>query len=179
MRRSVAFLVAFSLAFLSSAAPINAGGGPDQADRAVIELARAHVTIDAEGMFTIDPSVRGRERTILRAIFAPLNAGLASVDRHMRPTVAPNGTKGPGLSALAAQFCGYVPKWAFQAFAWYVILVGGYTSIVALFVSATIFGLPAGAVLGAAGISLGITGSFLLWYVDNYMPPYGVYVCVF
>jgi hypothetical protein len=60
-------------------------------------------------------------------------------------------------------------------FAWYVIIVGGVFATVALFVDATIIGLPAGAVLGAAGIWIGMTGSALLWYVDTHMPPWGVY----
>jgi hypothetical protein len=57
-----------------------------------------------------------------------------------------------------------MPEWSFHRmcqlllpptlarFAWYVIIVGGVFATVALFVDATIIGLPAGAVLGAAGI---------------------------
>jgi hypothetical protein len=180
MRKLVAFTVALCLVTLSNAAPVQATAGDGvQADPAIIEFIRAHVTIDSEGIFVIDPQVVGKDRQLLRSIFDPLNSNLASVGKHLRPTVEHRASKGPGLAAPLASWCGYVPKWAYQAFAWYVILVGGTFSVVGLFVSATIFGLPAGAVLGAAGISLMTTGSFMLWYVDNYMPSYGVYVCVF
>jgi hypothetical protein len=60
-----------------------------------------------------------------------------------------------------------------------VIIAGGVTATLAVFASGTIFGLPAGAVLGAAGIWLGLDGSGMLWFVDTYMPVWGVYVCVF
>lgn len=180
MHKLVAFTVALCLVSLTNASPVQATAGKDAQDqRAIIEFVRAHVTIDSEGMFVIDPQVAGKDRELLRSIFAPLNDNLASVDPHLRPTVQHRASKGPGLAAPLASWCGYVPKWAYQAFAWYVILVGGAFSVVGLFVDATIFGLPAGAVLGAAGISLMTTGSFMLWWVDNYMPSYGVYVCVF
>jgi hypothetical protein len=180
MRKLVAFAVALCVVALSNATPIQAtAGSGGQAVPANIEFIRAHVTIDPEGMFVIDRQVVGKDRQLLRSIFDPLNNNLATVDTHLRPTVQHRASKGPGLAAPLASWCGYVPKWAYQAFAWYVILVGGTFSVVGLFVDATIFGLPAGAVLGAAGISLMTTGSFMLWYVDNFMPSYGVYVCVF
>jgi hypothetical protein len=180
MSKLVAFTVALCLVSLANVTPVQATAGNNgQSERAVIEFIRAHVTIDSEGMFVVDSKVAGDDRQLLRSIFDPLNDNLASVDKHLRPTVQHHASKGPGLAAPLASWCGYVPKWAYQAFAWYVILVGGTFAIVGLFVSGTIFGLPAGAVLGAAGISLTTTGSFMLWYVDNYMPPYGVYVCVF
>lgn len=178
MRKPIALAVAFCLVFLAIASPAEAGGNV-QGEKAVIEFVRAHVTIDSEGMFVIDAKVSGKDRQLLLRIFKPLNENLASVDRHLRPTVQHRASKGPGLAAPLASWCGYVPKWAYQAFAWYVILVGGTFAVVGLFVSGTIFGLPAGAVLGAAGIGLTTSGSFMLWYVDNFMPPYGVYVCVF
>src|SRR3990170_4427383 len=151
MRRLVAFTVALCVVALSNAITVKAiAGNGGQADPASIEFIRAHVTIDSEGMFVIDRHVAGKDRELLRSIFDPLNNNLASVGRHLRPTVQHRASKGPGLAAPLASWCGYVPKWAYQAFAWYVILVGGTFSVVGLFVSTTIFGLPAGAVLGAA-----------------------------
>jgi len=180
MRKLVAFTLALCLVALSNASSVQANSGNGgQTDPAIIELVRAHVTIDSEGMFVIDQQVGGKDRQVLRSIFDPLNNSLAGVGKHLRPTVEHRASKGPGLAAPLASWCGYVPKWAYQAFAWYVILVGGTLSVVGLFVSGTIFGIPAGAALGAAGISLMTTGSFMLWLVDNYMPSYGVYVCVF
>ncbi|MEO8631760.1 MAG: hypothetical protein ABI466_00265 [Chloroflexota bacterium] len=180
MRKLVTFLVALSVVCLSNVTAAQAGAGiSEQRQQAVIELVRAHVTIDSDGLFVIDPKVIGRDREMLRGIFSRLNDSLASVDKHLRPTVGQKASKGPGLAARVASYCGYIPKWAFQAFAWYVIISGGAFSIVGAFVSATIFGLPAGAVLGAIGVSLMTTGSAFLWWVDNFMPSYGRYVCVF
>jgi hypothetical protein len=146
----------------------------------LVALARAHVSITADGLFAIDNRVTKSERQTLSGVFGPLNAELRRVDRSLRLAAPATTAKGPGQNApMASSFCGYIPRWAFEAFAWYVILVGGAFAIVGLAASTTIFGLPAGAVLGSIGIGLTITGSFLLWYVDNYMPPWGWFVCVY
>ncbi len=70
--------------------------------------------------------------------------------------------------------CITIPRWALEAFAWYVIIVGGATAAVGGFVDATIFGLPAGAVLNALGIGESITGSALLWWTDTYYHPHPI-----
>lgn len=176
-RRLIAVLLAITFStssLLAQSGPAQAQGGPP-----LVALARAHVTITADGLFAIDNRASASERRTLSATFEPLNAELRSVDRHLRLAAPPNSAKGPGLNAPMASICGYIPRWAFEAFAWYVIIVGGTFATVGLFLDLTIFGLPAGAVLGAIGIGVGVTGSFLLWYVDNYMPPEGWYVCVF
>ena len=177
MRKLVAFLIAFSLVSVMPVSNVAAAKGDPQQE--LIELAAAHVTVDSDGMFVIQGSLTRTERKSLEAVFTPLNKELRTVERHMRPTVRQTASKGPGVSAPVASLCGYVPKWALQAFAWYVILVGGYSAIVGLFASATIVGLPAGAVLGAIGVGLSVTGSFLLWWIDNNIPPWGKYVCIF
>ena len=173
-----------SLAFVVAPLSRDTVAAPDD-----IALARAHVTINADGLFVVATSASRVDRARLHAIFDPLNAQLSRVDRSLRPTIqapprrtsatAVQTSAGGHLAAPLASWCGYVPRWAFEAFAWYVIIVGGVTATVGLFADATIFGLPAGAVLGAAGIWIGASGSFMLWYVDTYMPPEGVYECIF
>jgi hypothetical protein len=180
MRKVVSFIVALCLVCLSNVTPVQANtGNNDRDDQAFIELARAHVTIDSEGMFVIGGDLSRDQRIALRATFAPLNANLASVEKHLRPTLKhEKSSKGPGLAAPLASFCGYVPKWALQAFAWYLILTGAVVAFVGLVADTTIVGIPAGIVLGGLGIAAGTSGSFLLWWVDNNVPPWGVWVCV-
>jgi hypothetical protein len=165
--------------FLLNALPAQARSGDfEQDNQAFIAFVRAHVGIGQDGTFVIDSQVTGRKLQMLQGIFEPLNANLLSVEKYMRPTLGNQSSisKGPGLNAPLQLFCGNIPRWAFEAFAWYVIAVGGYVSVVGLFLDATIFGLPAGAVLGAIGIGLTVTGSLLLWYVDGHMPEVQ-YVC--
>lgn len=177
MRKLVAFVVALSLVSMVPASNHAIAKGDPQQE--LIELAIDHVTVDSDGLFVIHGPLTRAERRSLDGVFGPLNKELRTVEKHLRPTVQHTASKGPGLAAPVAAFCGYVPKWALQAFAWYVILVGGYSAVVGLFASATIVGLPAGAVLGAIGVGLGVTGSFLLWWIDNNIPPWGKYVCIF
>lgn len=177
MRKLIAFIVTLSLVSIMPASNAAIAKGDPQQE--LIELAISHVTVDADGMFLIGGSLTRAERKTLETVFAPLNKQLSKVERHLRPTVRHAASKGPGLAAPIASFCGYIPKWALQAFAWYVILVGGYSAVVGMFASATIVGLPAGAVLGAIGAGLSFTGSFLLWWIDNNIPPWGKYVCIF
>lgn len=177
MRKLIAFIVALSLVSLMPASNAAIAKGDPQQE--LIELAISHVVVDADGIFVIGGTLTRAERKSLEAVFGPLNKELSKVERHLRPTVRQFASKGAGLAAPMASFCGYVPKWALQAFAWYVILVGGYSAVVGMFASATIVGLPAGAVLGAIGAGLSFTGSFLLWWIDNNIPPWGTYVCIF
>lgn len=166
--------------------PLSAGAAAKTTD--IYQLAHQNVTVTKDGFFSVRSEALSRpDSARLHAVFDPLNAQLAITERSQRPTIGQPGPKpgtqsataGGKLAALSASFCGYVPRWAFEAFAWYVIIVGGVFATVSLFVDATIIGLPAGAVLGAAGIWIGMTGSALLWYVDTYMPPWGVYECIF
>lgn len=66
-----------------------------------------------------------------------------------------------------ASMCVTIPKWAVVAYAWYAIAAGGTTAAVGAFLDGTIVGLPAGAVLNALGIGVGITGSGLLYWTDH------------
>lgn len=67
-----------------------------------------------------------------------------------------------------AKRCMTVYKWQLQTIAWIAIGYGAFVSIAALFAgAATVIGLPAGAVVGAIGIGLGVVGSFFLWKVDQ------------
>lgn len=55
-----------------------------------------------------------------------------------------------------------------QTIPWIAIGYGAFVSIAALFAgTATIVGLPAGAVVAALGIPLGTVASFFLWKVDQ------------
>ena len=179
------FLVTLLAALTIIAMPLSGGVAANTTD--IYQLAHQNVTVTGDGFFAIKSGLSASDTARLHGVFDPLNARLASVDRSQRPTIrhpqttsaTQSATAGGKLAAPAASFCGYIPRWAFEAFAWYVIIVGGVFATVSLFVDATIFGLPAGAVLGAAGIWVGMTGSALLWYVDTYMPPWGVYECIF
>jgi hypothetical protein len=186
LEENVSRLLVTLLAVLTIAAmPLSGGVAANSAD--IYQLAHQSVTVTPDGFFAIRSGLSVTDNARLHGVFDSLNARLASVDRSHRLPIkqqqakpgAQSATAGGKLAALAASFCGYVPRWAFEAFAWYVIIVGGVVATVSLFVDATIFGLPAGAVLGAAGIWVGMTGSALLWYVDTYMPPWGVYECIF
>jgi hypothetical protein len=86
----------------------------------------------------------------------------------------------PWLGTIEAQarwWCGYLPNWLLDAFAWEVIIVGGVVGIVGAFIDVTIVGVPLGAVLNALGIAYSVTGGFLLWYFDKYYPN-GVWRCL-
>lgn len=98
-----------------------------------------------------------------------MNNNLAKLDKDERIT----------LNAIAVNTEYNVPKWALQAFAWTIIIVGGASATAAQFGYLSIVGAPAGAVLTALGIWGGITGAALLWWVDNNYPDEGrtVYVC--
>lgn len=121
MRKPVAFTDAFFS--LSNATPFQGTAGDDsQAEQAIIEFIRAHVTIDSEGMFVIDSQVAGTDRQLLRSIFEPLNNDLAGVGTHLPQTVQDRASTVPGLAAPLASWCGDVPKWVYQACTWYAIL---------------------------------------------------------
>lgn len=66
-----------------------------------------------------------------------------------------------------ASMCVTIPKWVVVGYAWYVIVAGGATAAVGAFLDGTIVGLPAGAVLNAIGIGVGVTGSGLLYWTDH------------
>lgn len=72
----------------------------------------------------------------------------------------------PGIVTVAKR-CVTVYKWQLQAVAWVAIFYAATISIVGLFATSTIAGAPAGVVLGALGIGLGASGSFVLWVVDK------------
>lgn len=73
----------------------------------------------------------------------------------------------PDFTEVPASTCVTIPKWAVVAYAWYAIVSGGVTAAVGAFADATILGLPAGAVLNAVGIGVGITGNALLSWTDH------------
>lgn len=182
-------LVTLLAALTIVAMPLSGGVAAKTTD--IYQLAHRNVSVTADGFFAIKGGLSVSDSARLHGVFDSLNAELSRVDRSLRPSVGPKSVIGKPITStlrsgtgghqasLAASWCGYIPRWAFEAYAWGVIIAGGLTATLALFASGTIFGLPAGAVLAAAGIWLGMDGSAMLWFVDTYMPVWGVYVCVF
>jgi len=139
---------------------------------ALARLAVGHVSINADGFFRINGTgLDAASVQRLKGTFDPLNAHLRGVSRAQRLI------RGHAVPALRTSGCVYIPNWALEDYAWFVIIVGGVTATVGLFLDATIIGLPAGAVLGALGIWTGVEGTWFLWYVDKYYPD-GGYICL-
>jgi hypothetical protein len=138
---------------------------PEANSTAVAEEIRASIALAKDGTFvTANPKFAAR---------------VAQVDAAIRSYQASVGHPTPFLGAVQAQAwwrCGYFSNWELDAMAWYVIVVGGVTGVVGSFVSATIFGLPLGALMVAAGFAYATTGGFMLWYFDKYYP-YGMWIC--
>lgn len=120
-------------------------GGAAAKTTNIYQLAHQSVSLTADGLFKGGLSRSDSAR--LHAVFDQLNAELSRIDRSLRPSIERNphiqrstssvvrsGTGGH-FASLAASWCGYIH--------------------VSLFADGTILGLPAGAVLGAAGIWLG------------------------
>jgi hypothetical protein len=86
------------------------------------------------------------------------------------PCADPNACVDPdGNAWIDGRFgCAYVPKWALQSVLWTGIFYYGAMSVVGLIADYTVAGLPVGVILGAVGISRGVTLSFAVWWVDNY-----------
>lgn len=107
-------------------------------------------------------------------------AGLKTLPRELRPVIGYKEGKytvysfGAWDKIAPNSLCVTIPKWALEAFGWLVVIVGGVEATVGLFVDATIFGLPAGAVLEALGIWTGMTGYAFLWWVDHYYHPHTI-----
>lgn len=141
-----------------------------------LQTARPFLSVDRHGYFQVGAGYQPRPggfdvRSHLTTINAKLQGSHAEQQRAELLRAA-------GISITAeAGWCFYIPNWALDAYAYYVIVAGGVTATVSLFVDATILGLPAGAVLGVLGIWVGITGGFLLWYFDKYYPD-GAWVCL-
>lgn len=163
---------------------------PDEGFLKAIALLRPYVLIASNGI----PSLRINRDAALAlgvtplafdAIQSSMQEVAIAIDRlpqNQQPVVRyENGQWQffiPADEISTVSVCVTIPKWALQAYAWYVIAAGGAFGVVGLFLDATILGLPAGAVLQALGIGYGITGSALLWWVDNYYPAQGRQICI-
>jgi hypothetical protein len=127
---------------------------------------RAGITLAKDGTFaTSNPLFANRVGAV--------NAAIRNFRSQQSQTPGWLGT----LQAQARWWCGYLPNWLLDAFAWEVIIVGGVVGIVGAFIDVTIVGIPLGAVLNALGIAYAVTGGFLLWYFDKYYPN-GVWRCL-
>jgi hypothetical protein len=140
-----------------------------------VQNARPFLSVDAHGMFHVGdgykPRAGGRD---VRAQLNALNSQMqAFQDQQQRAELL----RAAGLSISAqAYWCVYLPNWALDAYAWYIIISGGVFATASLFLDVTVIGIPLGIVLGVLGIWEGVTGGFLLWYFDKYYPN-GVWIC--
>jgi hypothetical protein len=138
---------------------------PEAAFTAAAEEIHAGITLAKDGTFvTTNPKFTAR---------------VAQVDAAIRSYRASVGQPTRLLGAVQAQAwwrCGYFPNWELDAMAWYVTIVGGVTGVIGAFVSASIFGLPLGALMVAAGFAYGTTGQVMLWVFDKYYPN-GMWIC--
>jgi|GEM_PF-2942956 len=144
----------------------------------ILEVSEEAVA-DAQEEFATDASPADYDKAV--AAFAEISAqldqiiadeGVEGLAERFPENVATADTafdRGDGFAIeTAAQRCLTVYKWQLQTIAWIAIGYGAFVSIAALFAGAvTIVGLPAGAVVSALGIGLGVVGSFFLWKVDQ------------
>jgi hypothetical protein len=140
-----------------------------------LQVARPFLSVDQNGFFHVSAAYKARSGGVdLRVRLNAINGQLQGLrDQQQRADML----RAAGLSISAeAWWCYYIPNWALDAYAYLIIIEGGVEATAALFISGTIIGLPAGAVLGALGIWTGLTGGFLLWYFDKYYPN-GVWIC--
>jgi hypothetical protein len=139
---------------------------PEALSPAAAAQVAVSISVSRDGLFTTtNPLFAGPVRTV--------NAAILDFRSQQQQTPSWLGA----IQAQAGWWCGYIPNWVLDAFAWYVIAVGGVVAIVGAFVDVTIIGIPLGAVLNALGIAYGVTGAFLLWYFDKYYPN-GVWRCL-
>ena len=66
--------------------------------------------------------------------------------------------------------CLYFSNEALDTLAWGLIGIGGELGIIAVFLTVTVFGIPAAAIFASLGIIVGLVGTYILWYVDKYYP---------
>jgi hypothetical protein len=140
-----------------------------------IQNARPFLSVDANGTFHVADGYKPRAGGLdVRAQLNALNSQMRDFqDQQQRAQLL----RAAGLAISAqAYWCYYVPNWALDAFAWYIIIVGGVAATASLFLDVTVIGIPLGIVLGVLGIWVGVTGGFLLWYFDKYYPN-GAWIC--
>jgi len=96
--------------------------------------------------------------------------GIDSVREKLK-TIAEGDTAGGSASGLdivtVGSRCITIYKWELQTIAWILMGYGTLVAIGGAFVSGTIIGLPAGAVMVATGTTLTFTASLFLWKVDQ------------
>lgn len=150
-----------------------------------------YMYISEDGFFVLDQksipaSLNVSPGTVKRVQkeFAEINAHLKELPPSARPRVTPTGkVELQGLlsnSGVAPDqvllSCVHVPRWVLDTIGWTGIIYGAGLVTIGLFAEGTIVGIPIGAILQAIGLWDGVTGTFLLWYVDMYYPN-GVDVC--
>ncbi len=186
------FLSALLVLVLSFGTATSAWAAEKQAEKAQQQFAeevaklQPYIQFDADGFFQLNArtakevGISQQTFTAVKMQFAKINGELRKLTKEARLDMFKTGKEATnGGATTQSVFCTwlYVPRWELEAFAWFVIIAGGVSATLGLFATGTILGAPAGAVLGALGIWLGMTGSALLWYADTYYTPTSVYVC--
>ena len=140
-----------------------------------IRAARPFVTVDKDGYFHVSSGYHPRQGGLnVGARLTLLNSSLREFSNQQQRAELMRAMGAP-ISA-DAYWCAYLPNWALDAYAWYVIIVGGAEMTISLFLDVTVVGIPLGVVVGVLGIWTGLYGGGLLWFFDKYYPN-GVWIC--
>ncbi len=140
-----------------------------------VKAARPFVTIDSNGYFHVSPGYHPRSGGLdVGAQLGRVNSNMQE-SRNQQQRAELMRAVGAPITAQA-YWCAYLPNWALDAYAWYVIIVGGAEVSISLFLDVTVVGIPLGAVVGFLGLWTGLYGGGLLWYFDKYYPN-GVWIC--
>ena len=129
-----------------------------------LERAVGHVWLTDERTLAYDRSLAPEFQAQLDTLNAHIRSFELQQQRH--------GATALRLGALKAEaWCLYIDRWMVELIGWTYIAEGAVVSAVGLFADFTIFGIPAGAILGVIGIGVGFSGGFILWYADTYFQP--------
>ena len=155
-----------------------------------IEKLVPYMRINEEGFFVLDEesiplSLDVSKKTIkwVQKNFAEINAHLKEIPANERPHISATGeVQLQGLLSYSGDVpqtllsCVFVPRWVLDTIAWTAIIYGAGLVTIGLFAEGTIIGVPIGAILQAIGLWDGVSGTFMLWWVDTYYPN-GINVC--
>lgn len=188
------FTLLFSLAvFPAQAKAIGNTSNPNATDTDIAQLV-PYMSISADGFFVLDQeripdSLKVPQKSIkwVQDEFSKINAHLKEIPLNERPHVIKNAqgetqiqmfssSSVLDVTSNAAGGCVYVANWVLDTIAWTAIVTGaGYVTL-GLFAAGMIYGIPIGAILGAEGLWIGVSGTYMLWYSDKYYPN-GLTVC--
>lgn len=110
--------------------------------------------------------------------YAKAKSAFEEMRKQLESRKSGDASSSSTTATLSDWWCVPLYKWELEAFAWLIIIEGGVEATAALFVDATVIGIPLGTALGALGIWSGITGSGLLWWADTYYVDESAWVCL-